>query len=223
MSSQPKVKESRLQIIADGISKLFSTNKNLAWFLIIISIISAIQNLTYRTDYVDLEQNTEASYNVGQSEAGWIALFFVIFLIPFVLAMLAVFVFIHGMLSYAALEASRGRVASIKQTFAATKEKFWTLFGVGIIVFLKVLGGLILFIVPGIRAMCRYYVIGFVVFDKNLPADETVKYTKKLTKGKLTAPFLAIIGSIILSPVAYLIQYGSMAGIYPWLKKESKA
>lgn len=223
MAEKSKNEESRLQIIVDGVSKLFNTNKNLGWFLIIISVLSALQNFSYRNDYSSTHNDISATYNIGHAELAWLAVFFIIFLIPFVLAMIAVYVFIHGMISYAALKSIDGKTPGISEAFTATKGKFWTLLGVGIIVFFKVVGGLILFIVPGIRAASRYYVTPFVVFDQNLSAGETVKYAKELTKDRLMTPFLTMVGAAILSPVGYLIQYGGMVGMYPWLKKKAKA
>ncbi len=215
-------KKNPLSIIVDGVSKLFETNKNLGWFLVIISILTSIQNLAYRSDYNAAQNDLSATYNIGEAEIAWFAVFFLIFFIPFGLAMAAIFVYIHGMISYAALQSVKGKSPSIKECFDATKAKFWTLLGVAIIIFFKVLGGLILFIIPGIRAASRYYITGFVVFDKNLSAGETVKYTKEITKGRLLTPFLTMLASGIISPIGYLIQYGGMVGMYPTLKDDSK-
>jgi hypothetical protein len=214
--------EGRISIIIGGISRLFEVNKNLGWFLIIVSILSSIQTFAYRSDYNQAQGDLSATYNIGSAELAWFAVFFSIFLIPFMLVGAAVFVFIHGMVSYAALQSMKGKNTTIKECFDATKKRFWVLLGASIIAFFKIVGGLLLFIIPGIRAASRYFVISFVVFDKNLSASESVNYTKEITKGRLLALFLALVASTIISPLAYLIQYGSMVGLYPWLEKMSK-
>lgn len=222
MAKKSENNQNPFSIIVDGISKLFEVNKNLGWFLVLISIIGLVQNVTYRSDYDQAQGDLSASYNIGQAELAWFAVFFIVFLIPFMLAMTAALVFIHGMISYAALQSIKGKSPTIKECFQATKEKFWTLLGVAIIVFFKVLGGLLLLVIPGIRAASRYFVVSFVVFDKNLSASQTVTHTREITKGKLLTPFLALVASGLIAPIGYLIQYGSMVGIYPWLKKPAK-
>lgn len=209
----------KLQLIVNGIKKLFTVNKNLFWFLILISIISFSYGVSQKNNYRSLEDttgatNAEVHANITVNSASILIIFML-----FILLYLALVILFQGMIAYASFKASKNKSVSIKEAFDATKNKFWILVGVSIIIFLKIIGGLILFIIPGIRAICRYWIIYFVIFDKNLSARESVAYTKKITKHNLTVPFISIITQSILSPINNLIQYGAMVGYYPKIAK----
>lgn len=212
----------KIKVIIDGIIKLSDTNKPLFWFLVVISVLSFLQNVVSKNDFSSFQSDSGAINNIGSSEMAFFTVFAILFLIPFLLVLYALFVFFYGMISYATLQASKGKSIDLMSTYQATKERFWTLFAIVIIVSLKILGGLLLFIVPGVRALCRYYVVFFVAFDKNLSARKTIEYCKKETKNQLTIPFLAIVASAILTPISYVIQFGALTGYYPLINKSTK-
>lgn len=211
--------QGRVGVILDGIKKLYNVNPKLSWLLIIVSLLGSIDSYTSKNNQITFNDVSGSSTSLTSLET---FLLVMIFMIPlFILGFLA-FVFIDGMVAYSAWKATKNEKPSISEAFQATKEKFWVLAHVAILVFFRVLGGLLLLVVPGIRAICRYYVSAFVVFDKNLSAQETIKYSKNLTKDNLLPSFIIIVASGILMPISYMIQYGGLVGIYPWLKKNNK-
>ncbi len=219
MANKPTTLSGKIQIILDGIHKLYVTNKTFSWFLILMSLIGFSYNLSHKHDYKELGTAMTTAPTASASSYSPEASFgILLFLCVLLFAVVIAIIYIQGMIAYISWRTTKNDSASIKEAFEATKKKFWVLVGASIIATLKTLGGLILFIIPGIRAICRYWIVYFVVFDKNLSATDTIEHTKKITKGSLTIPLLSLLSASILSPISYFIQYGAMVGYYPTVK-----
>lgn len=208
----------KLGIIIDGISKLYKVNPKFSWFLIIISILSAFSNVS--GDEKNAPSTANPDLSVSGGEFLFVALVFaVIFTLAIVLGIL-----IQGMISYATYQATLKKTPSIGECWQAAKEKFWVLLEVTIRSALKIIGGLLLLIIPGLRAICRYNMAYIAVFDqKDASAKEIMDFSKKQTKDNLLIVFLMLLGSAIVMPLSAFIQYGGQVGIYPHLKKKLKA
>ncbi len=212
--------QGRINLIIDGISKLYKVNPKFSWFLIIISMLGAISNSTSRGGSGSSSGANPAPF---QASSGTEFLTFaILFSLIFVLIVI-ISVFVQGMISYITYSAIKGETPPITEAFNKTKEKFWVLLEMYIRIALKVLGGLILLIVPGIRAICRYTMAPLVVFDKDVTAKEAVDFSKKQTKNNLLVLFLLLVASTIIMPISAFIQYGGQVSIYPALKKKMKA
>lgn len=213
-----KPEQGRLEIIFNGIKKLYNENPKFSWFLIIISILGAISNVS-----ADQNSTPSSSTSTTSASGGEFLSLGVIFALIFVLVVV-VGVFVQGMISYATYSAINGKAPSIKEAYTATKEKFWVLLEVAIRSALKIIGGLILLIIPGIRAICRYQMAPVAVFDqKDSSAKEVMEFSKKQTKDNLLIVFIMLVGSAIIMPLSAFIQYGGQVGIYPNLKNKLKA
>lgn len=211
-----KKNDSYIKIIFDGVTKLYKVNKKLSWLLIIVSLLSMPFNLLDRSNPPEPQATSTGDLGAGEVMAGIVIGFFVI------LCFAVLGIIIQGMVSFAIYKATKNQKPTVKEAFQVAKEKFWILLLVNIIVFFKVLGGLILFIIPGIRAICRYTLSPVIVFDKDMSAKEVIEYSKDLTKDNLLIIFLSLVLSTIIFPISALIEYGSLVSIYPWLNKKHK-
>ncbi len=213
-----KPEQGRLGIIFDGIKKLYNVNLKFSWFLIIISILGALSNITADENSSSSSPTTSAT----STSAGEFVTLGIVFAVIFAL-IIVIGVFIQGMISYATYSAIQGKAPSIKEAYTATKGKFWILLEVAIRSALKIIGGLLLLIIPGIRAICRYQMAPVAVFDQGTSAKEVMDFSKKQTKDNLLIVFIMLLGSAIIMPLSALIQYGGQVGIYPNLKNKLKA
>jgi hypothetical protein len=99
-----------------------------------------------------------------------------------------------------------GMVASIKnknisfgETFSAMSDRYGVLFVSELIATLKIIGGYILFIVPGVRAQLRYEALPYVIMsDEDVKAKEALTRTKHLYEKHLMEVLgIKFVGSII--------------------------
>lgn len=213
-----KPEQGRLGIILDGIKKLYSVNPKFSWFLIIISLLSALSNTG-----LGEESNPSSSTADMSASGGEFLSLGIIFALLFALVVV-IGIFVQGMISYATYSAINDKTPAFKEAYTATKEKFWILLEVTIRSALKIIGGLLLLIIPGIRAICRYNMAYVAVFDqKDASAKEVMDFSKKQTKDNLLIVFIMLVGSAIIMPLSAFIQYGGQVGIYPNLKNKLKA
>ena len=161
-----------------------------------------------------------AMKNVGIAIAIGIAILFLIGLfvylfLKFVLpASMFQYIFIRNLLL--------GRSVNVKETFKSLMD--WGLigrfFGGTFLLVLIVVGGLILFIVPGIIWMIKYMFGPLLILDKKMGARESLRASGEMTDGYKWSLFAyalligiigfgllgTILGSLIIVPV-YLISY----------------
>ncbi len=201
----------------DGLNRLFKLSQTPAIIILVLSFASfALNMFPFPGDFdsSSTTTTTAASDPINGAVLG-IALSLVF---VGVIVMIALSVFYYGVANYVAWKTSKNESTDIGEALRATADKFWTILGIQIIVGLKVLGGLILFIVPGIRAMLRYQMVLFPVFDENLGAWKAVNRIKFLTKKSLMEVFGIMTVAQLLFPVAVLIQMGGESVLYPQLK-----
>ncbi len=201
----------------DGLNRLFKLSQTPAIIILVLSFASFAFNMfPFPSDFDSSSSTTTtaASDPINGAVLG-IALSLVF---VGVIVMIALSVFYYGVVNYVAWKTSKNEATDIGEALRATAQKFWTILGIQIIVGLKVLGGLILFIVPGIRAMLRYQMVLFPVFDEDLGAWKAVNRIKFLTQKSLMEVFGIMTVSQLLFPVAILIQMGGESVLYPQLK-----
>ncbi len=88
---------------------------------------------------------------------------------------------------------------------------------------LKVLGGLLLFIIPGIRAMLRYNMVHMFVFDENTGVIESINKSKALAKDHLIEVFGMTFASSLIPFVGGIMAIGGQSVMYPQLKQLKSA
>jgi hypothetical protein len=130
----------------------------------------------------------------------------------------AVSTIFSGVMNYVVYKTMKGERTTIKEALAATMNKFWTILAIHILVGLKVLGGIILFIIPGIRAGLRYQMTLLPMFDEDLKARAAMRRIKDLTKDHLLEIFGIVSVAALIFPINSLVQMGGESVMYHQLK-----
>lgn len=136
--------------------------------------------------------------------------------------------FANGAFHILALKSIKGEKVKMEACLRDAFKRLAPLVGASVLIFLAVLGGLLLFIIPGVIFASWFSLTFFVMFDENLGAIDSMKRSKALAKGHVLEIIGAVIaGSIlngsssgggggILSPV---IAMAPLTGWYPQLKE----
>lgn len=200
-----------------GLDKLFKHNKKIAIVLLVISaVLGGLQFLGGSSEETATAPPAESGAGAGL-DGVQIALIVALGVL-ILAAMFFVSVFIGGVISFITLKTSRGETTSFKEAARATFAKFWTLAGVTVLSILKILGGSLLLIVPGVRAGLRYQMALLPVFDDNLKAGAAMRRIKFLTKNHLMEVFGIGTVSSLIPVFGPLLQIGGEAVLYPQLK-----
>lgn len=121
-----------------------------------------------------------------------------------------IYIFTTIMLYSLELRAAQGHKPSLSELWQ-TAQKFWLrMVGLGIVVGLVVVGGLILFIVPGLIFIRRYFLSPFVMLDEDVSITEAMRRSAALTK-----PYSGSVWSVI--GVSVLIALVSIVPLVGWI------
>lgn len=201
----------------DGLNRLFKLSQTPAVIILVLSFASFAFNMFPFPGDFDSSSSTTTTAASDPINGAILGILLSLVFVG-VIVTIALSVFYYGVVNYVAWKTSKNESTDIGEALRATAKKFWTILGIQIIVGLKVLGGLILFIIPGIRAMLRYQMVLFPVFDEDLGAWQAVNRIKFLTQKSLMEVFGIMTVSQLLFPVAILIQMGGESVLYPQLK-----
>lgn len=100
----------------------------------------------------------------------------------FTILLIVASVFIQAMTYILELKAAAGQTPDFKDLFDTAKKYWLRLFGLGIIVGVLTVLGLILFIVPGLIVIRRYYLAAFVLIDKDVAITEAMMQSAEMSK-----------------------------------------
>lgn len=202
-----------LQLLLNGLNKLFKNNQSLTIFILVISLVELGFSFSQKPieNFVQTFTNKSSGlFNIN------LATFIIVIL--FILISIIFNTLISGMSAYLATSNANNKRSTIKQAYQASLSKFWTVFGVNFMVALKTILGFILFIIPGIRAMIRYNFSLIYVFDENTNVKQSMKKSRQLSEGHL----IEIMGLMIWSGIVPLINsitvIGSKSELYHQLK-----
>lgn len=98
---------------------------------------------------------------------------------------------------YIELLAAKGKAIDTWKSFTESLKYFWRLFGLFLLVGLIVICGLILFIVPGVIFIRRYFLAPYFLVDKDMKITDAMKASAEKTKGRPGAVW-GIIGVSLL-------------------------
>lgn len=128
-------------------------------------------------------------------------------------------IFISGITGFVGYKTIRGEETTIGEAFHATLRRFWSIAYILVLAGLKVIGGLFLLIVPGVRAALRYQMATIALFDENLSGKAAMQRVKSLTKGHILELFGIQAVAWLIFPVASVLQLGGHIILYPGLKE----
>lgn len=128
-----------------------------------------------------------------------------LFFIVAVVALVAALIFAPA-LPYTQIKSIRGEVIGLKEAFNAGLHYFWRFLGLSISVGIVVFVGLLLFIVPGIIFIRRYFLSAYFLVDQDLKVFESMRRSSATTKGHSGAVW-GVIGVNILFGLVGIIPY----------------
>lgn len=199
-----------------GFDKLFKYNQTMAIIILVVSLFNGFLQFI-QPSFSSNRTSSPSSVSAGPVDAAIWAI-----IIPIVLAVLVfgivVSVYINGIVNYVAWKTSRLESTTLGESFSVVTKYFWTILVVEVSVFLRVLGGIILLIIPGIRAALRYEMVLFPVFDEELPAAQAINRMKAIAKGHLIEIFGVGVAAGIIPVVGPLLRMGGHVTLYPELK-----
>lgn len=197
------------KVIFKGFENLFKYNQNLSIILLISSVlvyggtyINSSSSNFFRTSEPTKEQIIPLLLIIG---------FFILIFIPIYIFFIVMY---NGISAYTIIKTNQEQTTTFKEAWNTTLQKFWIILGVNIIVTLKIIGGIILFVIPGVRASLRYNLVYIFIFDNNSGVSDAIRRSKNLTKGHLTEIFGMNFASVIIPIVGGLMAIGGKSIIY---------
>lgn len=179
----------------------------------ITTLISELETINENSEEAtaeDIQTAFNISFNGDADEDFNIGAFLIAIAIIFVIIMtlgMLVGAAFTGVIAAAVVAASQEREISIGDAFSEMANRYWTLLKALILATLRVIGGTLLLVVPGIRASLRYAAVPYVVMmNPDMTSTEAVNESKKLYNGHLMESFginfagaVPIIGMILSS------------------------
>ena len=202
------------KVIFAGFGNMFKYNQHLSIILLIASLF-----MSGGGSLSDASGASSDSFNPSHEQVIIILIVVGVLLLALVPLIIFLSTMYYGIASYTALKTARHETTTFKEAWNTSLRKFWTILGINIIVGLKVLGGLLLFIIPGIRAMLRYNMVHMFVFDENTGVKDSVGKSKELAKDHLIEIFGMTFAAGIIPIVGGLMQIGGQSVMYPQLRQ----
>lgn len=200
------------KVIFSGFGNLFKYNQNLSIILLVASVfmsggsyIPGDPIIGTVTPSLSDEQITAILIIVAVT---------LIILVPIIIFLTTMY---NGIAAYTVLKTAEQKTTTFKEAWAASLSKFWIILGINVVVGLKVIGGLLLFVVPGIRAMLRYNMVHLFIFDQDTGIKESITRSKALTKDHLIEIFGMTFAAGIIPIVGGLMAIGGQSVMYPQL------
>lgn len=213
-----KYESNPFKVIFRGFSELFKVNQGWAIALLILTAFGGSgSSFNYNASSPTPSSNPAVSTaSSSLPPAAIIAI--IVFVVLFVLAMVFITTMFSGIVAYVSVKTIEGESVGFKEPFKAAWSKFWTVLLAQFVVGLKILGGFLLFIVPGIRAALRYRMVLLPVFAEDKKAMEAIREVKVLTKDHLLEVFGMVTAAGIIPLVGGLLAIGGNVVMFPQLK-----
>lgn len=121
-----------------------------------------------------------------------------------VLAAIVYGVLLGPALVHIQLKSARMERVSYQSAWETSKKFWWRFLVLSIAVGLTILVGLLLFIVPGIIFVRRYFLSQYVLIDQDLGTGESMRASNELSKGRSMAIFGIIGVDILINLPSYI-------------------
>lgn len=213
-----KFESNPFKVIFNGFSALFKYNQTLAIIILVLTAFGQFgQSFNY--SFGGATEATSDKPELGAAIAAIIGIVFII-LLPLIIFFGTM---VNGFISFVAYKTSKGETTEFGDALRVVWKKFWTILWIEIIVFLKVFGGILLFIIPGVRAMMRYDMVLFPVFEDDASASEAIAKSKAITKNHLIEIFGMNVAAGIIPFVGQTFHVGGQSVMYPQLRDLHKS
>lgn len=137
------------------------------------------------------------------------------------LSLLLVTFIIWGMFCYTSAQLALGKGATISEAFNGLVKNFWRFTAVSLIMFFRLFGWYLLFVVPGIIMHYRYSLSGLVAFaEPELKPAQVVSRSAQLTKGAWFDTFGSFTSFTLITfgVMQIMTEVGASAVMYRQLK-----
>lgn len=220
-------------VLIGGTDRLFRVNQTAAIIVLVISVVFGV--LQFVADMIraiissatssssqqtyDTSSVLGASTASGPEIAGVVAIVLIVIAVVLVLlAISAVFgVLYNGMLAYVVLCTIRNQKANFSEGWTLITKNFWRILFGTMYAQLKVFGGLLLFIVPGIRAAMRYNMLTLYILDKQVGVQDSHNAMKAITRGRLLEIFSVTSWASLVPLAAQVVAMGGQVKQYEQL------
>lgn len=207
-------------------------NVNLAWPLVLIGLEFfswIMQGFSMIIDAATKSGSTTAPYepalttNPNPMDVGVIiaiATLVVGFVVIASIIASVIGTYFMGMYSYVALHSLNNKKVGFGEAFSAVTKRFWRLFFAQLLANLKIVGGLFLFIIPGIRAYLRYSILPYVIMsdpEGKSGITSTHDRAKELTRGRLMEPFGVQTVASLIPLAGTSLSFAGTAALYSQL------
>lgn len=228
-SSAPVYNSNPFTLAFDALGRFFNTNAGWAIAVIIIGFLSFMGQFTSNIlqsnqRRPDLSYSTPSPISHPSTDATTIiAIGVVVFVVLVVFLSLAITIstFIQSMFIHVALESEKGNSVTFSEAFQAVSKRFWRILGATFLAAFKIMGWFLLLIVPGVIAVYRYALLGYVIMDES-EENKSVKAShdrvKALTKDRLFEVFGVSTVAGIIPFVGSLLGLSGKAALYRQLQ-----
>lgn len=117
----------------------------------------------------------------------------------FSLAMAILWLYIAPALTYAQIQSTRDKKVRLSEAFKQTKDVVIRYFLSTVLVGLIVVGGLLLFIVPGVLWFKKYFFTQYYVVDKKMPVRQALRASAQTTAGQAYSIYGIVLVSAVFS------------------------
>lgn len=123
---------------------------------------------------------------------------FLVFVVGF-LVLLPLLITLGALTTKLQLESAKGNVIAFKELWGSTKSRIVPFFNLSISVAIRVLGGLLLFVVPGIIAIKKYILSPYIFMEDNsISPSDAMKKSAEMSKGPHMGYVWGVVGVTIL-------------------------
>lgn len=174
------------------------------------NILSSIGDLTTNSNtstnnsYYDYTTSTEVEESVENTSINLAATAVILVIVFGVVALMIIISVVisaayKGFVAAGAVASSQRRMITVGEALSAMADRYGVLFKSELIATLRIIGGFLLLIVPGIRAALRYQALPYYVMaDKSLTSSQALAQTKRLYNKHLMEVFgIQFVGSLI--------------------------
>lgn len=203
------------KLIFKGFGDLFNYNQTMAIIILVVTLFNSFSGLGGPGDLGSTSGSDTPSRDV-MIIVGIIVAVVILLIMPIAIFLSTMF---KGIVAYTALQTHKKVTVNFGDTFKLVLKRFWTILWISVVVGFKVFGGLLLFIIPGVRAYLRYRMVYMFVFDENANAKTAIQKSKALTKDHLIEVFGMTTASGIIPFVSGVMEAGGYTIMYPQLKQ----
>lgn len=205
----------------DGLDKLFKHNTPASVIIIVFTALGGALNLIPGESQPAPSNQPDATNMEQFSFAPELIIGILVIALIGLIIFSVINVYIYGFLGFVAHKTIKQERVSFSEAFKTITSRFWTLFVASFISSLKIIGGFLLFVIPGIRAGLRYQMLPLLIFDdENIKARDALSKMKQLTNKRLMEILGITTAGLLIPFIGQLVTLGGEVVLYPQLKSD---